>query len=582
MYGVTLQHALSENTFYDVHLTYIRSNNDARFNEGIPSRIGGDTIVLWFADTVGMARWARANAVDNLPYGWADPAHEEIYITDEGGAEFGISHQCGMWNTSWSESYVGSLDFSSQINKYNLVKIGLSFQYDRMHEFVITQEGWFWHLPTDNPETDRYRGYYLTFDGTPILAGLYLQDKIEFEGMFANFGLRLDYSDPNVAWINFEDDPYSDFLSYLSKDSLFTQAPLEDVSPILKLSPRIGISFPVLEKSKLFFNYGHFYALPSNSDRYRIDWGQRSQNVHFIGNPRLAMARTIAYEVGLESSIADMFMARISGYYKDIDNETDDVRYYGVDFGGFCDYQKPENINYGDTRGFEFEFRKDHGSFFTGWVNYNYMVESEGRIGPETYYQDPASALTELEVDPFEDRPIPRPVLRAQITLKAPLDWGMFLGGYNLSFLYSRRAGHTETWNPYGEEYEDILENNLQWAPTSFVDMSVSKDFSFAGVKANLFFDMHNIFDWQTLSTQAFEPANGVDRTQYLKSLHLEMYNEEPWLSDPDVTGPAEGEAPDQIGEMRSEDKPYINNPNREFLYYLNPRYAQFGIRVSF
>jgi len=60
------------------------------------------------------------------------------------------------------------------------------------------------------------------------------------------------------------------------------------------------------------------------------------------------------------------------------------------------------------------------------------------------------------------------------------------------------------------------------------------------------------------------------------------MYKEEPYLSTPGFTAPAEGEEPDHIGDLQSEDKPYINNPNREFLWYLDPRYVQFGIRFSF
>jgi hypothetical protein len=100
-------------------------------------------------------------------------------------------------------------------------------------------------------------GYYVNYDAYPIFAGGYIQDKIEFEGMFANVGLRFDYADPNTEWPTTE-DRYSIFYSRYQKDSLFTQGPVEDVAADFQISPRLGISFPVLEKSKLFFNYGHF------------------------------------------------------------------------------------------------------------------------------------------------------------------------------------------------------------------------------------------------------------------------------------------------------------------------------------
>jgi hypothetical protein len=583
MYGLTLQHALSENTFYDVHLTYIRRDNDARYNYDVPTRMMGDTVVLWFADSVGETEWA----VDNVPFGWADPRYEDNYGTDIGGeVGFGFSHQCGTWNTSWSETYSTAFDMSSQINRYNMIKFGLSFQYDKLHEYYITNEGWFWPEEGVDPTEDQSTGYYVNYDAYPILAGAYIQDKIEFEGMFANFGLRFDYADPNIGWPRREttEDLYSLLYSSFFKDALLNEDNVEKVDPDYQISPRLGISFPVLEKSKLFFNYGHFYSLPASEDRYKIDWGSTSEPVNKLGNPRLNMERTISYEVGLESSVASTYMARISGYYKDTDNEIGEIGYENID--GYVNYTTYENTGYGDTRGFELELRKDAGRYFTGWIIYGYMVETSGRIGVTEHYEDPLRESTETEVDPEEDSPLPRPVFRALLTLKSPQDWGAFLGGYNLSFLYSWRAGNYEDWNPYGEEeYGDILINNIQWPSERYIDMSINKSLSIGGVKADLFVEVHNIFDWGTLNSQAFDPTvpNNGDRNGYLKSLHLDIYDEEPFLGDSDMSGPEElGVEPDHIGDLRSDDKPYINNPNREFLYYLNPRYVQFGIRFSF
>jgi len=584
MYGLTLQHALSENTFYDVHLTYIRRNNSAKFGYDVPTRMGGDTVVLWFLkDTMILGN--TEYPVDNLPYGWADPRYEPNYLYDASGlVAFGFAHQCGTWNTSWSETYSANFDMSSQLDKYNLIKFGLSFQYDKLHEYFITNDGWFWPPEGTDPTEFSAQDYiYNNYDAYPILAGGYIQDKIEFEGMFATLGLRFDYSDPNIEWPLIE-DRYSLFFSRYMKNTLFTEGDLEDVASLFQISPRLGISFPVLERSKLFFNYGHFYSLPTNENRYKILWGEYKDPILLLGNPRLKMERTISYEVGFESSIANTYMARVSGYYKDIDNESGQVGYEGLE-ALYVDYLTVDNTGYGDTKGFEFEFRKDHGRFFTGWVNYDYRVETSGRIGVRQNYEDPQAQSTEIEVDPEEDSPLPRPVFRAQFTLLAPQDWGIFLGGYNLSFVYSWRAGYYEDWNPYGEDWEKVLQNNIQWPATRLVDMSINKNISVGGVKANLFMDVHNLFDWQTLNSQGFDPSvpNDGDRIAYLKSLHLEIYDEEPFLVDDDVSGPEQlGVEPDHIGDLRSVDKPYINNPNREFLWYLDPRYVQFGIRFSF
>lgn len=129
------------------------------------------------------------------------------------------------------------------------------------------------------------------------------------------------------------------------------------------------------------------------------------------------------------------------------------------------------------------------------------------------------------------------------------------------------------------------MQNNIQWPSTRIVDLSVNKNLSVAGITASLFMEVHNLFDWKTLNSQGFDPTipNSGDRNSYLNSLHLEIYDSEPFLADESVQGPEQlGVEPDHIGDLRNADKPYINNPNREYLYYLDPRYVQFGIRFSF
>jgi len=578
MVGLTMQHALSENIFYDFRLTYIRRNNDAQFYYDVPSRIGGDTVVRWFGNRVIGGEYA----VDDIPYGHAHIDHEEDQITDAGGSNYGYTAHLGTWDTSWSQTYNVSFDMTSQLDRYNQIKFGLSYQYDDLHEYWIANDGWV--LP-DSGEEDEFSGQqYLrtTYNENPILVGGYIQDKIEFEGMFANIGLRFDYSDPNTEWPRreTEEDLYSLFYSSYMKDSLFAMAPLVDADAAFEISPRLGISFPILERSKLFFNYGHFYSLPPNEYRYKIIWGDYRNPIIFIGNPSLSMERTISYEVGFESSIASTYLARVSGYYKDTDNEYAEISY--TDYYGDVSYMTVNNAGYSDIRGFEFELRKAQGRFFTGWINYDYRVQSSGQLGREGFYQRPERRRNEGLSIPESDDALPRPVFNAQVTFKTPLDWGIFLGGYNLSCLYSWRSGFYDTYNPFGSEWDDILRNNVHWPDENNVDISISKNLTIGGAPVNLFCDIHNIFDWQTLSTQAFDYGNPTDRSDYYNSLRLEMYNENPWTDLAAADGPADGEEPDKIGDLRSDEKPYINNPNREFLYYLDMRYIQFGIRFSF
>jgi hypothetical protein len=586
MYGLSLQHALSENTFYDVRVTYLQSNNDANFWYDVPVSMR-DTVLIWFGEKFNTEGEYITNrdhiaryAANNIPFG---TPHPDFYVSrlvgDEDVSVWGPAQTLGTYNHSWSQSFGARFDLTSQINKFNEIKIGFEVSYDKIYEDYIINENFDW--PEPGEEDDFGDGpYYVNYDASPILGGVYLQDKIEFEGMFANLGLRLDYADPNTEWPSREHHLYSPYYSSNLKSELFEQdSILEDVSALLKLSPRVGISFPILEKSKLFFNYGHFYSLAPSENRFMVGWGRANDVLRYIGNPWIDMSRTISYELGFESNIADMFLARVTGYYKDNDNEYAMVGYRDSRDEGLVDYNTYENLEYSDTRGFEFELRKPHGRFFTGWVIYDYRVRSEGKIGREQHYDYAVDEAKEGLNDPEQTEPVPQPVWTAQVTFKTPVDWGIFFGGYNLSFLYSWRAGRYETWNPFGDPtLDEILQNNIQWENERNMDLSLSKSISVAGSAVTLFMDVHNIFDWQELHQLGFHG----DRTKYLKSLHLEIYNEEPYFGKTGYTPPAEGEEPDHVGDLSSDGKPWINDPNREFLMYLDPRYVQLGIRFSF
>jgi hypothetical protein len=588
MYGLSLQHALSENTFYDVKLTYVNSENDANFYYDVPARMN-DTVLIWFGemyDDYGNYITDRSYLADytgdDIPYGFPHPDFEIVRVVGSELSVWGPAHTMGSFNHSWSQTYNARVDFTSQINKYNEIKTGFEINYDEIYEDYLVNEGMQgWAEPGMEYDPNESNVFVTQYDANPILGGLYIQDKIEYEGMFANIGLRFDYSDPNTVWPS-RDNLYSSFFTAGLKDLLFEQdSILEDVPGQLKLSPRVGISFPILEKSKLFFNYGHFYSLAPNKRRFMLGWGKPGQPIQFLGNPYIDMARTISYEVGFESNIANQFLARVTGYYKDKDNEFGEVGYALEEGDPAFGYTTYENLKYGDTRGFELELRKQQGRFFTGWVIYDYRVTSSGYIGKEDHYNTPADELTSGFYDVEQTEPVPRPVWRAQATFKTPLDWGIFLGGYNLSLMYSWRAGRYETINFFPGQVGLVqyqIQNNIQWESEKNLDLSLSKNISVAGTALTLFMDVHNVFDWQELSSQGFDG----DRDLYLESLHLELWKEEPYLSRGVGNPPAEGEEPDKIGELRSDEKPWINDPNRTFMMYLDPRYVQFGVRFSF
>ena len=76
-----------------------------------------------------------------------------------------------------------------------------------------------------------------------------------------------------------------------------------------------------------------------------------------------------------------MFLIHFSGYYKDVTSQTGEVQYTNYDAS--VNYNTIQNNFYEDIRGFEIRINKNFGRWFSGWVNYNYRIESQGHVGRE-------------------------------------------------------------------------------------------------------------------------------------------------------------------------------------------------------
>ncbi|MCJ7812326.1 TonB-dependent receptor, partial [bacterium] len=342
----------------------------------------------------------------------------------------------------------------------------------------------------------------------------------------------------------------------------------------LKTSPRLSVVFLMSNSSKLYFNYGHFYSMPSTDNMFTLEYNAPC-GITRIGNPSADIPRTIAYAFGYEHALFNRLLLQINGYYRDISNQTDWILYQNYD--GMVRYSTYENNRFGDIRGFEIQLSKRIGSWITGWLHYNYMIESSGFFGRRNFYQDPRSQRLYgpeiLEEDKFK----PQPFLRGNVRLFTPEDWGPSiagikpLSGISLDFLYTWKAGRYQSWDPLNVG----LFNNLHWKGEHYIDLRVSKRTRIIGsVIAEVFVDINNLFNAKYINELGF--VNNYDRYDYYYSLHLPMYKDQEY----EYYGFIGGD--DQPGDLRSDEKPYIDMPNNTSLTFLNPRYFTFGMRMDF
>ena len=148
------------------------------------------------------------------------------------------------------------------------------------------------------------------------------------------------------------------------------------------------------------------------------------------------------------------------------------------------------------------------------------------------------------------------------------------------SILYTRKGGDYFSFDPYADDPflpgdPDYI-NNLKWEDKAYWNLLLSKNVSIRGFTFGLYAEVNNLFDSKYITgDDCFRDGYaGTDKLEYLRSLHLPMYNEERYASDDLLVG-----GNDRVGEV---EKDYIDKPDFEYLYYTNPRFLRMGVRVDF
>lgn len=598
MLGAKFTHTLGQNTFYEVRFTRFASLYDTNPGE----RRDTTTQVV-----IGGVPFNEA------PFGFSPEPSFGI-----AGMRMGVGMSTAR-DTSRVTVYNLKADITSQLNRYLQVKSGFEYNLTNSRENSGTFD-----------EFLRSTNYQQQWDREPVRGGAYGQGKLEFKGMIANLGLRLDYFHAGGEWFAF--DPFTSAFAAAAasiRDSLLAEEPTDH---LLTLSPRLGVSFPVTDYSKLYFNYGHFRSLPNANNVFVFREFSQTGQVARVGDPNNPLPKTRAYELGYEHSLLDQFLIRVAGYYRDTSNEPNLVTFSSRD--GQTEYSISRPDAYQDVRGVELTLKRTSGRWLRGFVNYTYEVNSFGWFGFNRISEN-QTVQRQFEQSDAERRaafsqPLPRPYARANIHLTAPTDFGPSIAGvqplsdWRLSFLGVWRDGGKFTWTG-GGSIPGVI-NNVDQVDFWSLDLRLTKNFNVGGSRAQFFVDVYNALNKKRLSFAGF--VDGNDQNAYLRSLHLPKsphYTNIPGddqigtfrdydvpfqpmtrISSRDIfqTG---GQSPDpgaiyfdassevwivfdggswQRADMERvnqaiDDKAYIDMPNQSFLTFLSPRNVYFGFRLN-
>jgi len=558
--GIQLNHTLSQRSYYTLNVQFGYTDNTL-----VPFELDTTRADAWIE--VGGHRFMNvpAGGSPNASTNWALDEYNFFWLY--GGLQRDdLSH-------SWVVDVKG--DYTNQLNRHNQFEAGFSI---RTNYLYVESGTWSQSERMWTPDSWQF------YEVRPLEIGAYLQDKLEFEGMIATLGVRMDYFDPNrkgysimhpldPAFAAFYNEIYlslpGDWGSYERWAAFreFIEDPPgwegEDAEKQIKISPRMGVSFPVTVSSKLYFNYGHFYQRPNVSALYNLSIGPGWTS---IPSPNLPLGRTVSYEFGYEQSFLESFLFNVTFYYKDVRNQPLRQQYIS--------WWRNNNVShivadrYEDIRGIELRLERRLGKFITFWANYDYMLVSRGQTGLARIYENRLEAIDEQRAANIVTT-IPQPRSNINLTLRTPSGFGPEIGSMNIlgdifvTFLFEWRSGGKFLWNP---EEPDVKRH--QWIDRvdySNIDLRASKNFQYPFGSVEFTLTVQNLLNQQRLE------VGNMTRTQY------DAYRNAIQL--PHFEGEQKGN--DKWGEW---DKPHLEEALGWWTtpLFLNPRRVLMGVRVNF
>jgi len=450
----------------------------------------------FYTSTLSRLRHRHRSAVDDMQPSDYPKRFEQVGDTDHDSfADTGFPQ---FWGEDAIDSWTLKFDLTSQVRSRHLLKLGLEWLDYHLWETSISYPGWYFagrdSIPGEWPE---YGGTRVAYNVYPNTGAAYVQDKMEFEGLIVNVGLRYDFWMPGKR---IEDPQY--------RRDWENRTGLPATVKKLKghLSPRLGISYPITDATVMYFSYGRFTQLPSLLHAYRDAYVG-----NFVGNPYdLDSEITSAYEIGFNHQLSEDMAAELKGYLKDVSGLIGLTRvgYFGLPVLLYT------NKDYGTIRGFEFQLKKRYSHYTMGTLSYT-LSWAMGRSS------DPNQESSLLSVVPLPLRLRDfrldwdqRHTLNLDFHIRAakamhptffgvrlPDRWGIdLLWRYGSGLPYSPPTRGGIIQPPYNTE-------TGPW--TSTLDLHADKGLSVFGLDYTLFVEVLNLLDRRNPNRAYLNPATG-------------------------------------------------------------------------
>jgi outer membrane receptor protein involved in Fe transport len=410
----------------------------------------------------------------------------------------------------------------------------------------------------------------------PWEAAAYIQDRIEYDFLTVKLGVRYDWgaapgkafanprdptngttareicdADPGHYTITENNQTYTGFAACALSGTLMTEATagaqsddFVDAGTRTQFSPRIGVSFPLTERSQVYFNFGRYSqnplynnvytntgngtvagdslglcsdaaVIPGTDQCYPIItniWG----TPQFLGNPNLLIEKTTAYEVGFATELGGQYGLQVAAFSKDQFGLTgtrqggqaaDGTRYFdvGSTYGNaIYSYWVMINQDFQTVRGFEVSLQRRLFNYWGFRLNFGLTQATTNAAAPELETE------REQQGDPQNLKEI-----RSEVDLPASLNAALFFRvgnerpiGIGLLDAIVRNASATVTLTarsgfPYTPQFTTFgigtntqLEQNSGRQPSVLnVDLQADKAFRLSNLQWGVFLRVSNLLD---------------------------------------------------------------------------------------
>ena len=434
---LSLTHTLSSKTFYEVRLSWFR---DARDTTDVPTD--------------------QNSPLEGIP--------QEAVVRDSDGWFTTAFNRQTSFEADNRQRFGLKFDMTSQVSKSHLLKTGVDVSY---HSLWWT---WLQVRPNGSPRLETVsKPDRIGEPINPIMSSVYLQDKMEFEGMIVNVGLRYDRWDHNFEPVAVSTGlwmvaPMAD--SYRRHQ---VNAPRVKTKPHEKWSPRIGVSHPITADATIHFSYGVFAQMPS---LYRVYvnsfWGgQPSSDFNNNGtiddtelynnltqrgsssSTDLGFESTTEWEVGTDWNFYRDYTTSVTTYYRSGTDYVGNWNPYWWDpqKRGFIRTSRTAlNNAFEDTKGIELSLRKAFSENFSFQISFNQQWHTRGQLAEQrTFYIPDGSFISggnywlSFTTDENTGSEVPVPLSSSEISaLSSAAD----------AMIQSVRDGSAPDWDPLIDE----------------------------------------------------------------------------------------------------------------------------------